>query len=172
MLSKSKLVASLLLTLNFIMLLPTSGLAGEDRKYQIHYALFKIYEAQKRFPEESAELHELIKLRPNEPSLRGLLGKDLFAATKYSAALVEFNSASKFDPSNPDYAGMKGRCDMQLRRYGAAVTDFTNAVRSMHSGGTDYRPELQQALQYVENERQQNEYKKQQVLRKKDDDDD
>src|ERR1700733_5617690 len=106
MLSKSKLTISLLLTLNSIMLLPTLGFA-EDRKYQIHYALFKIYEQQKKFTEESYELHELIKLRPNEPSLRGLLGKDLFAASKYSAALAEFSNASKYDPSNPDYAGMK-----------------------------------------------------------------
>jgi tetratricopeptide (TPR) repeat protein len=171
MLSKSKLVISLLLTLSIIMLLPITGFA-EDRKYQIHYALFKIYEQQKKFVEESAELHELIRLRPNEPSLRGLLGKDLFAASKYSAALAEFSNASKFDPSNPDYSGMKGRCEMQLRRYRAAVVDFTTAVRSMRTGGTDYRPELVQAQSYVDNELQQQEYKKQQILRKKDDDDD
>jgi hypothetical protein len=42
----------------------------------------------------------------------------------------------------------------------------------MRAGGVDYRPELQQNQQYIENERQQKEYQKQQMQHKKDDDND
>ncbi len=171
MLSKSRSIISCLILLSIVSLLPSKALA-EDRKYQIHYALFKIYEAQKRIPEKNAELHELIKLKPNEASLHVILGNDLFSAQKYALAIAEFTSASRIDPTNADSQGMIGRCDMQLRRYGNAVAAYTNAIRSQKPGGTDYRPELKQAQDYVENARQQQEYKKQQILRKKDDDDD
>lgn len=173
MFSKSRAVTSLLVVALFLSLKPASCLVGTStRKEQIHLTLYDIYKKQQRFDLAGAELRVLIGLRPNDPKLRGQLGTDLFAAQKWAPALAEFNNAVKSDPSNPDYWGMIGRCNMQLRRYGAANEAFQKAVPRMRPGGVDYRPELQQNQQYLENERQQKEYQKQQIQRKKDDDDD
>jgi tetratricopeptide (TPR) repeat protein len=174
MFSKSRAVISLLVVaISFVSSKPASCLTdGGSRKEQIHLMLYDIYKKQQHFDLAGVELRVLIGLRPNDAKLRGSLGSDLFAAQKWAAALAEFNNAVKSDPSNPDYWGLIGRCNMQLRRYGAANEAYQKAVRNMRPGGTDYRPELQQNQQYIENERQQKEYQKQQIQRKKDDDDD
>jgi tetratricopeptide (TPR) repeat protein len=163
----------LVVALGFLSSKPASGLAdGGSHKEQIHLMLYDIYKKQRRFDLASVEMQQLIILRPNDPKLRGQLGTDLFTAQKFAAALAELNNAVKSDPTNPDYWGMIGRCNMQLRRYEAAFEAFRTAVRNTRSGGTDYRRELQQDQQYLENERQQKEFQKQQIQRKKDDDDD
>lgn len=172
MLPRKTTIALLVVGLSAVCLTPVSSMADGGRKEQIHLMLYDIYKKQQRFDLAGAELKQLITLKPNDPKLRGQLGTDLFAAQKWAAARAEFTNASKWDPSNPDYAGMIGRCDMQLRAYGAAYTAYQKAVRNARAGGTDYRPEMQQAYTYMQNEVQQKQYQQQQIQRKKDEDDD
>jgi tetratricopeptide (TPR) repeat protein len=123
-LPKTKPVISILILICNWLLPTTASAASDSKRYQIHYALFKIYQGQRQLDLASAELQELIKLRPNEPSLHGLRGRDLFAASDWNGALTEFLNAVKFDPSNPDYWGMIGHCYLQLGRTSEALDAF------------------------------------------------
>jgi Tfp pilus assembly protein PilF len=145
---------------------------GGDRKETIHIMLLDIYNHEGKTDLAAGELKALIALKPNDALLHGQLGRMLAKRSEFKAAIAQFLISTKNDPTNAEYWGNLGTCYMQTVSYSAAVTAYTKAVTLQRQGGTDWRPNLGVAQQYVQHDQQIKEYNIQQKKQKKDAEDD
>jgi predicted Zn-dependent protease len=145
---------------------------GSDRKETIHIMLLDIYNHQGKSDLAAGELKALIALKPNDALLHGQLGRMLAKRSDFKAAIQQFLISTKNDPSNAEYWGLLGTCYMQTASNNAAVNAYTKAVTLQRQGGTDWRPNLGVAQQYVQHDQQVKQYEAQQQKQKKDAEDD
>ena len=150
---------------------PLLGSGNASKKEEIHQVLYRIYKQQRKLPEAEKEVAAISALNPNNALIQQDFGRDLISNGKYKDAIPHLLKATKGDSTNPDYWGMLGDCYMQLGNYPAAGDAYSKAIKFMKPGGTDYRPRYQIYQQYMDNQRQQKEYKKQLQKQKEESDD-
>jgi tetratricopeptide (TPR) repeat protein len=150
---------------------PQQSSGNVSRKEEIHQVLYRIYKQQRKLAEAEKEVAAISALNPNNAIIQQDFGRDLMQNGKYREAVPHWQKATKSDASNADYWACLGDCYMQLANYPAAGDAYGKAVRFQRAGGTDYRPRYQLYQQYMDNQRQQKEYKQQLQKQKEESDD-
>jgi len=160
------------LTLTALMIgLQPATADGGDRKETIHNLLLDIYNKQQKPDLAAGELKALIALKPNDALLHAQLGRMLAKTQDFKGAISQLLVSTKNDSSNAEYWGLLGTCYMQTANYSGAVNVYTKAVTLARQGGTDWRPYLQTAQQYVQHDQQVKQYKEQQKKQQTTEDD-
>jgi tetratricopeptide (TPR) repeat protein len=105
-----------------------------ERREMLHRLLYAIYDKQSKVEEETAELSELSKLKPNSAAFPVAAGRILLKQKRYDEAMAKGDDAIKADSASADGYALKGQVLSAQKKYKEAVDQYTLANQHLKTG--------------------------------------